>query len=203
MATLTRRFLKVCLPLVALVALCIGSLGCNLTSQHKPTTPTITFIAGTQEGLPELVLPTATPGPTDTLLGAQFDPLPTLAASPTNFALPTPIPPTASPTTTATATPNIASSGDLRITLLEFDDWQNLGDGRVQWTVLVHAVGGNGVYTYEHIGQVHDTPAFDVAGTRGSDVVHSITVRSADGQQVTCDYFIPGGTEGYFSYQCQ
>jgi hypothetical protein len=199
MVTLIRRTL---LLLIVLAALSAGSLGCNLTSNRAAPTPTITLIAGSPEAMPELVLPTATPGPTDTPLGGQYEILPTPVTTPVT--LPTPMPPTTLPTPTVTETPDIASTGPLRITLLEFDDWRELDDDRVQWSILVHAVGGNGIYTFEHIGEVYDVPTFDVTGTRGAPIVQSITVRSGDGQRITCDYYVPGDVQSYFSisYPC-
>ncbi|MCZ7543687.1 MAG: hypothetical protein M5R40_09190 [Anaerolineae bacterium] len=69
-------------------------MGCNLISQQAPT-PTVTLIPGSPlPGVTELVLPTATPGPSATPLGGQFAPTATLEPTPTQIPLPTVLPPT-------------------------------------------------------------------------------------------------------------
>lgn len=190
--------------LFTLVILGAVSLGCNLTNQQPAAlTPTNTLVGAPppQPAITQLLLPTATPGPSHTPLGGQFDPTLTLPPSPTQIPLPTVVPPTHSPTPTATATSDIASTGSLEIESIEFTDRREV-NGEVEWTVIVHAVGGNGDYTYEHLGRVQPGPTFKTVGAAGAAIVHEVIVRSSDGQTARCNYYIGGDITGNFIYQC-
>lgn len=191
---MTRRWL-------AFAALLAGCLACNLTGQPRAT-PTVTLMF--EPPGPEvtrLVLPTATPGPTATPLGGQFAPLATLEPTPTQIPLPTVVRPSETPQTT-TPTPG-PSAGPLVIASIEFTNRRQLdAQGQIAWTVTVRAAGGNGDYTYLHEDQVQTGPVFSVIGTEGAALVHTVTVRSSDGQQVSCRYYIAPNVRDYHREVC-
>ncbi len=198
MDTLSHRFFS----LIVLACLVMTSLACNLTKQAEPTpTATLIVLGSPSPVTTGLLLPTATPGPSHTPLGGQFDPTFTPPPSPTPIPLPTLVPPTASPVPTGTETPDVASTGPLEMSL-EIHGRRLLEDGRVTWTITVHAVGGNGAYTYEHLGAVQPGPTFDTVGTQGNAIVHEVIVRSGDGQQASCNYYIPGDATGDIYDSC-
>ncbi|MCZ7543686.1 MAG: hypothetical protein M5R40_09185 [Anaerolineae bacterium] len=62
--------------------------------------------------------------------------------------------------------------------------------------------GGNGDYTYFHDAQTQPGPVFAVYGADGSALVHTITVRSSDGQEAGCSYYIPPEERGYHQEKC-
>ncbi|MBN1284413.1 MAG: hypothetical protein JXB47_03365 [Anaerolineae bacterium] len=190
------------LPLIAIIMLSVSSLGCNLTGRPAAT-PTVTLIGAPppRPMVTQLLLPTATPGPSQTPLGGQFNPTLTLPPTPTQIPLPSVVPPTHSPTPTTTATSDIASTGPLEIESIELTDRREAG-GKVEWTVVVHAVGGNGDYTYEHLGERQAGPIFKTAGTSGAAIVHEVVVRSGDGQTASCNYYIGADITGNFTYPC-
>ncbi len=182
--------------LLILTVLMLAGIGCGLSPPTAAVPPTATPPAATQT---ELLLPTSPPGPSETPLGGQFVPTSTFTPSPT-IPSPTPITPTATPTatptSTPTATPNIASTGPLAVPLIEFTNPRTLEDGATVWTAVVHAVGGNGIYTYLHGGTPQPGPIFNVP----ADEEMPITVYSGDGQEITCDYRIDGAE--YASTTC-
>ncbi len=194
MGALIRRWL-------AVAALLVGCLGCNLVNQPR-LTPSVTLIPGSPSpGVTQLILPTATRGPTETPLGGQFAPTATLQPTPTQIPLPTVVPPSATPQT-ETPTPG-PSTGPLKITLVEFTNRRVVDQqGRVAWTATVHASGGNGDYTYLHEGEAQPGPIFSVFGTEGAAFVHTITVRSSDGQQAQCSYYIAPEARDYHQERC-
>jgi hypothetical protein len=187
---------------LALAALVAGCLACNLTGYQRPT-PTVTLMAASPPAAltADLVLPTATLGPTATPLGGQFAPTSTLKPTPTQLPLPSPLPPAEFLTVTATETTTPASP--LEITLIEFTDWREVdAEGHVGWTLVVHVSGGDGVYTYLHEDQVQRGPIFEVIGTQGSAFVHTVSVRSGDGQEARCSYYVPSEERDYFRATC-
>lgn len=183
---------------LAFVALVAGSLAC---SAPTPTTtaPQPSFPTATPHPLPTLPpQKTVPPAPTDTPAEAKpTSESPEATETATTEALPsaTPTPQAATPTPTETSTPS-PSEGPL-----DFDpptwihSWEPLPDGQYKVVVTIHISGGAPPFTIKHehniVGQTSERD-FAIEFTRGgcSAIVYNITVESADGQEVSKDYWI-------------
>ncbi len=150
-------------------------------------------------GTPVPTVPSLTPGPTMTPIGADLggqptDTPPAVSVTPTGV-------PTQAPFSTIAESPTLlptdwepppfpferstgVSMGDLRVVMLEWDNWRRVGEGEVVVTVIVHAVGGDGNYAYYLDGILQEGPIFEVRGAYCRPSPHVIIVQSGDGQML-------------------
>ncbi|RLC88247.1 MAG: hypothetical protein DRI79_07835 [Chloroflexi bacterium] len=185
---------SLCLAILGLVA---SILACNFPGQGIPTppasppieTPHVTATSPPQE--------TAPPPPTETLQETAPSPTETLPSTPTQWFPPTNTPtseitpPAVTPTST---TP--ASAGPLNFSVpTALDHWQPLPNGEYECKIILHITGGAPPYTVHHDVDVFTTWETDpeiVFKAHGCGaIVHTIQVKSADGQTVSQGYWIP------------
>lgn len=179
---------------LALIALVASGLACNAPSP-TPTDPQAPPPTVTPD-----ISPTSPPQETPTLSPAET-PAEATPATETPKATETATT-EASPTATlhpSTETPTPSPSEGP----LDFDpptwvhSWEPLSDDQYKVVVIVNIRGGAPPFTIEHDGAVtKDSPTQErdynlVILTSGCGaIVHNITVKSADGQEVSKDYYI-------------
>ncbi|MDY7076655.1 MAG: hypothetical protein SXV54_06975 [Chloroflexota bacterium] len=165
-----------------------STLACNApTPAPRTTSPVVTAdISSTLS--PQK---TATHSPTEASPEATITPT---SQTITETLTPTEGKPT--PTVRPTPTPAI-STGPLDFPVpAALDHWETLPNGENEATIILHITGGAPPYTiYHDQGLVSVTwktnPAIIFQARGCSALVHTITVKSADGQSVQHDYWIP------------
>jgi hypothetical protein len=175
------------LIILALVGLGIGALACNAPTptQSQPLNETIDAPFTSPQETPSLP-PTETPPEATSTPTAQ---------APTETPTPTPTP---ALTLTERPTPSApVSTGPLDFPVPgALDHWHKLDNGEQEATIILHITGGAPPYTIYHdqtfVTATWKTTPEIVFQARGcSAIVHAITVKSADGQSVKHDYWIP------------
>lgn len=168
--------------MLALLLLALATLACNAPTEPTTAPPaTVTpFIPGG-----ETTTPTQ---PTEE--AASPTPSPEVSPSPTQTQTPTPTP---TPESTTQSPP--VSTGPLDFNIpTSLDHWEPIEGGRFRVTINLHITGGAPPFTIHHDTETFQTsqreyPLIFERGGCGA-IVHTIIIQSADGQQVSHDYYI-------------
>jgi hypothetical protein len=191
---LSRRYVSIILTVIALVA---SILACNPPGSTRPkpapdtVTPYVPATAQSQDA-PSPESPTDVPGegtPTD----VSVDP----TEAPTETFTPSPPPATSTPAPTKTPTPPVSEGP------LDFEEphwvhaWESREGGGVLVTVKVKIIGGAPPFTIYYDGGLHGESTereylLDFPARGCGQIVHTITVESADGQSKADDFWLGG-----------
>jgi hypothetical protein len=187
------------LIIIAAIALTASVLACNPPEPTgpRPAPDTVTpYVAATAQSqdAPPPESPTAVPGE-DTPTDVSVEPT-EVPAEPTETFTPSPPPATSTSAPTKTPTPPVSEGP------LDFEEprWVHAWEpreGGVLVTVKVKIIGGAPPFTIYYDGGRHDETSereyllkFPAAGC--GQIVHTITVESADGQSKTDDFWLGG-----------
>jgi outer membrane biosynthesis protein TonB len=208
-----------CLMVLALIALVVAVLACNVpqraTTETEAPEPTATPRASATSPPEETATSTeppepsdTPPPPTDTDTPPPPTSTPTPTATPTETPTSTPTPtetPAETPTYTPTPTETLAPSptptetaeaaGPLDFqTPSSLDSWRALDGEAYEATIYVHISGGAPPYTVYHDVASFTTdqtsPAIIFTAQGCNALVHTIKVESDDGQSVSHSYYI-------------
>ncbi|MBI5564881.1 MAG: hypothetical protein HY870_08305 [Chloroflexi bacterium] len=194
---MSRRFTLI----FALSCLIFTGLACSLGGPEAvptPAQPAPTSTTAAPDAQPTAIPPTKVqieiPTAAPTVAGEV---LPTDTATPSATPSPTPTSTVTATATrkpqsaTATATRKPTNAGPLTIGYERVSIKRNPNNQAVL-TLKVNASGGGGGYIYYHDDQKQAGATFDVLGSCGKPLVHTIKVTSADGQSAALPYFIAG-----------
>ncbi len=165
------------LKILAILGLVVAILACNAP------TPT----------------PEEEPSPSPGGIEAQDTPLPSMTLAPTNTPTLTVIPDTPTPTETPTESPTPTapvSTGPLDFNPpTRLDHWEEVENGEISAVFTVEIIGGAPPYDLYHDVEFVKTtwktdPQITFRARGCSGIVHTITVKSADGQIAKHDYWI-------------
>ncbi len=185
-----RRYVLIVLAVAALVA---GILACNPPEPTGPkpapdtVTPYVPATAQSQDASPS-EQPSDAPG--------EGEPT-QVSAEPAETSMPSPPPATSTSAPTSTPTPPVSEGP------LDFEEprwvhaWEHHAGGGVLVTVKVKIIGGAPPFTVYYDGGFHGESRereylLDFPAQGCGQIVHTITVESADGQSKTDDFWLGG-----------